>query len=673
MTPGCVFADRCALAEDRCRAEHPPLYPIGGGRARAATSTSRRPACPARSRRPRRARAATGGDAPFGARPGQDVPPGGPTCTPSSVSTWSCGPARRSAWWASRGAGRRRSPGAAGHHRADERLGDRARRPAAGRPHPQRTDEEMKAIADRVPEPRLGAQPADSAADRGPPADKLAGLQRRAAARRLLELTRSVRLADRYLGMRPVQLSGGLKQRVAIARAFAGDPRLVVCDEPTSALDVSVQAAILNLLFELQTPRRASYLFISHDLGVVRYLSDRIAVLYLGRVMELGAADACSRRRTTRTPRRCCRRCRACDGGRRASGSAWTARSPAPRPTVGLRLPHPMPAKFGAICEPQEPPLDEAEPGHAIRCHIPVEELRRLQSRAYPAGPLEIQGGGSCLRPGLRWRSPSSSLPPPGPGEALVRLAASGVCHSDLNAIDGTAPTRCPAVLGHEGAGVVEAVGPGTSLVPSATGWPCPGRPTAASASSACASCRICVRAAWPAMDAGRPDGRHAPALAWRRAGLPLLAPLDVRRAGGGARAGLRARSPGRSVRRSPALVGCAVTTGVARSGESAGVRPGDRVAVFGCGGVGLSAVMGAAAAGAAPIVAVDLSADKPGRGGGARRHRRGGLAGIARGDGRGGAREPPAAASTTPSRRPGGRRRCWPRSSSPANAARRC
>ena len=121
---------------------------------------------------------------------------------------------------------------------------------------------------------------------------KLAGLSGRAREQRLVELTRSVKLSDRYLSMRPTQLSGGLKQRVAIARAFAGRPRLVVCDEPTSALDVSVQAAILNLLAELQRNEGVAYLFISHDLGVVRYLSDRICVLYLGRVMEQGDAEA---------------------------------------------------------------------------------------------------------------------------------------------------------------------------------------------------------------------------------------------------------------------------------------------------------------------------------------------------------------------------------------------
>ena len=112
---------------------------------------------------------------------------------------------------------------------------------------------------------------------------KLAGISGQAAETRLRDLVARVRVTERTLTQKPVQLSGGLKQRVAIARAFAGDPKLVVCDEPTSALDVSVQAAILNLLVELQAEKRVSYLFISHDLGVVRYISDRIAVLYLGR------------------------------------------------------------------------------------------------------------------------------------------------------------------------------------------------------------------------------------------------------------------------------------------------------------------------------------------------------------------------------------------------------
>ncbi len=120
---------------------------------------------------------------------------------------------------------------------------------------------------------------------------KLVGVHGEKKEDRLREIASSVRFDEKLLSARPVQLSGGLKQRVAIGRAFAGDPRVVVCDEPTSALDVSVQAAILNLLADLQADEGVTYLFISHDLGVVRYLSDRIAVLYLGRLMELGPAE----------------------------------------------------------------------------------------------------------------------------------------------------------------------------------------------------------------------------------------------------------------------------------------------------------------------------------------------------------------------------------------------
>ena len=131
----------------------------------------------------------------------------------------------------------------------------------------------------------------DGSADSSRSVRKLTGVSRDTADTKVAALADHLRLSPRHLDMKPSQLSGGLKQRVAIARAFAGDPRIVVCDEPTSALDVSVQAAILNLLAELQAEQRTSYLFISHDLGVVRYLADRIAVMYLGRIMEVGETD----------------------------------------------------------------------------------------------------------------------------------------------------------------------------------------------------------------------------------------------------------------------------------------------------------------------------------------------------------------------------------------------
>jgi peptide/nickel transport system ATP-binding protein len=186
---------------------------------------------------------------------------------------------------------------------------------------------------------------------------------------RLKALARDVRLADTVLDQKPRQLSGGMQQRVAIARALAGEPQIVICDEPTSALDVSVQAAILNLLADLQEQRGISYLFISHDLNVVHYLADRIAVLYLGRLVEIGPTEAIF------------------SGPRHPYTEALlTAADPertplkgdppsATDPPAGCAFQTRCPRKLGSICEDQEPELIDAGGGHAIRCHIPASAL----------------------------------------------------------------------------------------------------------------------------------------------------------------------------------------------------------------------------------------------------------------------------------------------------------
>src|SRR5262249_2448437 len=211
---------------------------------------------------------------------------------------------------------------------------------------------------------------------------KRGGYRREALDKRLMDLLAEVRLSERHLPMRPVQLSGGLKQRVAIARAFAGDPRIVVCDEPTSALDVSVQAAILHLLAELQVERRVSYVFISHDLGAGRYLSHRIPLPYLGPLLENGPA-----RRVFAGPHHpyteaLLSAVPAIDGqsrGRvRLEGDIPSAINPPPGCVFHTRCPRCL----GDICRTQEPPLAESEAGHQIRCHIPAAELATLQAQS---------------------------------------------------------------------------------------------------------------------------------------------------------------------------------------------------------------------------------------------------------------------------------------------------
>ena len=161
---------------------------------------------------------------------------------------------------------------------------------------------------------------------------------------------------------------------MSIARAFAGGPSIVVCDEPTSALDVSVQAAILNLLADLQLEQRVSYLFISHDLNVVRYLSDRIAVFYLGRLLEIGPTAAVF------------------DGPQHPYTEALLSSGTARRTRLQGEIPSALnvpggcvfqtrcPRKLGRLCEEREPPLLQAQQGHAIRCHIPPAELAALQN-----------------------------------------------------------------------------------------------------------------------------------------------------------------------------------------------------------------------------------------------------------------------------------------------------
>jgi peptide/nickel transport system ATP-binding protein len=191
-----------------------------------------------------------------------------------------------------------------------------------------------------------------------------------------------VQLATRHLSVRSADLSGGEKQRVAIGRALAGSPSLVICDEPVSALDVSVQAAILNLLAELSEREALSYIFVSHDLAVVRYLADRIAVMYLAQIVELGPSEVIFR--GPRHPYTDALLSAAPPLGHETEIQRVRLQGPPPSlatPPSGCRFHTRCPLRIEHLCETVPAPWRQESEVHSIRCHIAPSDLAALQER----------------------------------------------------------------------------------------------------------------------------------------------------------------------------------------------------------------------------------------------------------------------------------------------------
>lgn len=206
------------------------------------------------------------------------------------------------------------------------------------------------------------------------------GIRRGKAAieERVRELLEMVRLSPTVADRKPNQLSGGQKQRIAIARAFAADPSLIVADEPVSALDVSVQAAVVTLLLDIQKEKHTTMLFISHDLALVRHVADKVVVMYLGKIMEQGTVEEVFGRGThpytealisairspnlDETPRERIR---------------LTGETPSPvNVPAGCRFATRCHRKVGAVCDTVAPPIRQMSATHQIACHIEEDRLR---------------------------------------------------------------------------------------------------------------------------------------------------------------------------------------------------------------------------------------------------------------------------------------------------------
>lgn len=223
-------------------------------------------------------------------------------------------------------------------------------------------------------------------------------------AERIVEVLEAVGLGEEHLNRYPHELSGGQQQRVSIAKAIITKPELVVLDEPTSSLDISVQAQIVNLLIKLERTFNLTYLFITHDLSVLQYVSDRIGIMYLGKIMEILDIHDLRKGRIfhpytaylllstpTLNPRE-----------RSSKENVLKGDVPSPvDPPDGCRF-HPRCPFVKEICRKSEPALVETNKNHSVKCHFP--ELTESNFTHFVKGKLEMENAYLSRGRGKKWK-----------------------------------------------------------------------------------------------------------------------------------------------------------------------------------------------------------------------------------------------------------------------------